>query len=198
MAIVNTIEVLHKKSLESCLSPIHNRLRRRSDEVSRRLEKLRRGRKLGRWVGRIVSSGTLDRWQICCMGLKSRIIEIFWRCARQSWPSLQSLLQTLVLPLQILGESNTSGVDWKYCHPRFRTPSETFARRFLASDPLSILLLFLRSKGWAIALFVMMLLLFNVEEALQSKTVWFASWIVFPSGTGQRNTKFSPHFRGGM
>merc|ERR1719305_323770 len=31
---------------------------------------------------------------------------------------------------------------------RFRTPSETFARRFLASDPLSILLLFLRSKGY--------------------------------------------------
>jgi len=31
---------------------------------------------------------------------------------------------------------------------RFRTPSETFARRFHASDPLSILLLFLRSKGY--------------------------------------------------
>lgn len=31
---------------------------------------------------------------------------------------------------------------------RFRTPSETFSRRFLASDPLSVLLLFLRSKGY--------------------------------------------------
>jgi hypothetical protein len=31
---------------------------------------------------------------------------------------------------------------------RFRTPSETFARRFLASDSLRILLLFLRSKGY--------------------------------------------------
>merc|ERR1719458_1818262 len=31
---------------------------------------------------------------------------------------------------------------------RFRTPSETFARRFHASDPLSVLLLFLRSKGY--------------------------------------------------
>ena len=42
-------EILHLgpniKVLESWLSPAHNRLRRQNEEVSRKLEKLRRGRK---------------------------------------------------------------------------------------------------------------------------------------------------------
>ena len=168
---------------------IHKRWRKRSEEVSRRLEKQRRGKKHGRWVegakSTVRQTEELDR----DVG-EMRIQEHSERCVRQSWLSPQSLLQTLVLPLQISGESGTlnglignysclpSQVPnsfWDFCPevPCLRPPQH--------SPPVP------QKQGVSC-----------IKQALQIQLNSWLSQFVFPSGIDLRNTKFFPHFQGGM